>query len=45
MVTYAIVFLFQCVLGDYSVLEHGFIVAEHVHRALNWDPKHAQVIT
>ena len=44
VVTYAIVFPFQCGLGDSSGFEHGFIVAEHIHWALNWDPKHAQLI-
>ena len=44
VVTYAIVFLSQHGLGDSSVLEHGFIVTEHICRALNRDSKHAQLI-
>ena len=44
VVTYAIVFLFQCGLGDHSVFEHGFIVTEHIRQALDRDPKHVQLI-
>ena len=44
VLTDAIVFLFQCGLGDCSVFEHGFIVAEHIRRALSQDPKHVQLM-
>ena len=43
-VTYAVVLLFQGGLRDCSVFEHSFIIAEHIHRALNRAPKHAQLI-
>ena len=44
VVTYAIVLLLQSGFRDCRVFEHSFIVTKHIRRALNRDPKHAQLI-
>ena len=44
VVTYAVVLLFQSGLRDCCIFEHSFIVAKHIRRTLNRDPKHVQLI-
>ena len=44
VVAYAIMLLLEGGLGDGCILKHCFVVTEHICRALNGNPKHAQLI-